>query len=202
MRFANTQKTLELKRSKMRKVIFFMLTSLDGYFEGPGKDIYWHNVDDEFNEFAVEQLNTMNTLLFGKVTYEMMASYWPTPAAKTDDPVVAEKMNTTSKLVFSRTLEKVEWQNTRLIKDNFVEEIQKLKKQSGKDMIILGSSDLAVTFIKHGLIDEFRVMVNPLVLGDGKSLFRGMKGKLDLKLIKTRTFKNGNVLLYYEPKVQ
>lgn len=179
-----------------------MLTSLDGYFEGPGKDIYWHNVDDEFNEFAVEQLNSMNTLLFGKVTYEMMASYWPMPATKTNDPVVAEKMNTTSKLVFSRTLEKVEWQNTRLIKDNFVEEIQKLKKQSGKDMIILGSSDLAVTFIKHGLIDEFRVMVNPLVLGDGKSLFRGMKGKLDLKLIKTRTFKNGNVLLYYEPKVQ
>jgi len=132
----------------------------------------------------------------------MMASYWPTPAAQTNDPVVSEKMNTTHKLVFSRTLEKAEWQNTRLIKEHFAEEMQKLKKQTGKDMIIFGSSDLAVTFIGHGLIDEFRVMVNPLVLGDGKSLFKGIKEKLDLKLIKTRTFKNGNVLLYYEPKVQ
>src|SRR5271157_160394 len=184
----------------MRKIIFFMLTSLDGYFEGTGRDISWHNVDNEFNKFAIEQLNTVDTLLFGRVTYEMMASYWPTPAAKTNDPVVAEKMNTTPKLVCSKTLQKGEWQNTRLIKDNFVEEMQKLKKQSGKDMIILGSSDLAITFIEHGLIDEYRVMINPLVLGDGKSLFKGIKGKFDLSLIKTRTFKNGNVLLYYEPK--
>ena len=184
----------------MRKIIFFMLTSLDGYFEGQDRDISWHNVDEEFNEFAIEQLNNVDTLLFGKVTYAMMASYWPTPAAKTDDPVVAEKMNTTPKLVFSKMLNKAEWQNTRLIKDNFVEETQKLKKQSGKDMIILGSSDLAVSFMEHGLIDEFRVMVNPLVLGDGKSLFKGIQGKLDLKLIKTQTFKNGNVLLYYEPQ--
>jgi len=184
----------------MRKIIFFMLISLDGYFEGIGRDISWHNVDEEFNEFAIEQLSAVGTLLFGRVTYEMMASYWPTPAAKTNDPVVAEKMNATPKLVFSKTLQKGEWQNTRLIKDNFVEETQKLKKQSGKDMIILGSSDLAVTFIEYGLIDEFRVMVNPVVLGDGKSLFNGIKGKFDLSLIKTRTFKNGNVLLYYEPK--
>jgi dihydrofolate reductase len=183
----------------MRKIIFFMLTSLDGYFEGPGRDISWHNVDEEFNEFAIEQLNTVDTLLFGRVTYEMMASYWPTPAAKTNDPVVAEKMNATPKLVFSRTLEKAQWQNTRIIKNNFAEEMQKLKKQSGKDMIILGSSDLAVTFIRQGLIDEYRIMINPLALGAGKALFKGIKGKLDLKLIKTQTFKNGNVLLYYEP---
>jgi dihydrofolate reductase len=184
----------------MRRIIFFMLISLDGYFEGPGKDIYWHNVDEEFNEFAIEQLGTVDTLLFGRVTYEMMAGYWPTLAAKTDDPIVAEKMNSTPKLVFSKTLEKAGWQNTRLIKDNFVEEMQKLKKQSGKDMIILGSSDLAVTLIEHGLIDEYRIMINPLVLGDGKSLFKGIKEKLDLKIIKTRIFKNGNVLLCYEPK--
>jgi dihydrofolate reductase len=184
----------------MRRIIFFMLISLDGYFEGPGNDIYWHNVDEEFNEFAIEQLGTVDTLLFGRVTYEMMAGYWPTLAAKTNDPVVAEKMNSTPKLVFSKTLEKAEWQNTRLIKENFVEEVQKLKKQSGKDMIILGSSDLAVTLIEHGLIDEYRIMVNPLVLGDGKSLFKGIKEKLDLKIIKTRTFKNGNVLLCYESK--
>ncbi len=184
----------------MRRIIFFMLTSLDGYFEGIGRDISWHNVDEEFNEFAIEQLSTVDTLLFGRVTYEMMASYWPLPVAKTNDPVVAEKMNNTSKLVFSRTLEKADWHNTRLIKNTFVEEMQNLKKQSGQDMIILGSSNLAVTFMDHGLIDEFRVMVNPLVLGNGKSLFKGIQEKLDLKLIKTRTFKNGNVLLCYEPE--
>lgn len=176
-----------------------MLTSLDGYFEGSAGDLSWHNVDEEFNEFAVEQLNAAGTLLFGRVTYQLMASYWPTPSAKTNDPVVAEKMNTTPKLVFSNLLEKANWQNTGLIKDDFVGEMQKLRQQSSKDMLILGSSDLAVTFIEHGLIDEFRVMVNPLVLGDGKSLFKAIKRKLTLKLIKTRVFKNGNVLLYYEP---
>ncbi len=183
----------------MRKVIFFMLTSLDGYFEGPDRDINWHHVDDEFDEFAVEQVNTVDTLLFGRVTYELMASYWPTPAAKTDDPVVAEKMNTTPKIVFSKTLKKVDWEQTKLIQDNFVEEILKLKGQPGQDLIIFGSSDLAVTFIEHGLIDEFRIMVNPIVLGNGKTLFKGLKDKLNLKLLKTRTFKSGNVLLYYEP---
>ncbi len=85
------------------------------------------------------------------------------------------------------------------MKDNFVEEISKLKQQSGKDMAIFGSSDLAVIFIEHGLIDEFRIMVNPIVLGDGKPLFKGIQNKLDLKLINTRTFKSGNVLLYYQP---
>jgi len=184
----------------MRKIIFFMLTSLNGFFEGADRDINWHNVDAEFNDFAIEQLNKVDTILFGRVTYEMMASYWPTPDAKTNDPIVAEKMNSTPKIVFSKTLEKVDWENTKLINDNFEEKIQKLKLQSGKDMIIFGSSDLAVTFIEHGLIDEFRIMVNPIVLGDGKLLFAGMKGKLELKLIKTRTFQSGNVLLYYEPK--
>jgi dihydrofolate reductase len=186
----------------MRKVLFFMLTSLDGFFEGANHDIYWHNVDAEFNEFAIEQLHSVDTLLFGRVTYEMMASYWPTPDVKTNDPVVAGLMNSTPKIVFSKTLKKADWENTKLIRNNFVEEMTKLKQQPGKDMIIFGSSDLAVTFIEHGLLDEMRVMVNPLVLGDGKSLLKGIKGKLDLKLIKTRIFKNGNVLLYYESKRQ
>ncbi len=183
----------------MRKVLFFVLTTLDGFFEGLDMDISWHNVDAEFNEFAIAQLNSVDALLFGRVTYELMASYWPTPDAKKNDPVVAGKMNSTPKIVFSKTLEKVNWENTRLIKDNFVKEISKLKQQAGKDMIIFGSSDLAVTFIEHGLIDEYRIMVNPIVLGGGKSLFKGVKDKLNLKLLKTKTFKSGNVLLYYQP---
>lgn len=184
----------------MRKVILFNLTSLDGYFEGPDRDINWHNVDDEFNEFAIQQTGEFGALLFGRVTYELMASYWPTEAAKRDDPMIAGLMNSLPKNVFSKALEKVEWNNTKLVKDNFVEEVLKLKQQPGKDVAIFGSSDLAVTFIEYGLIDEFRIMINPLVLGSGKPLFQGLKSKLDLKFIKMRTFKSGNVLLYYEVK--
>jgi dihydrofolate reductase len=183
----------------MRKVIFFMLTSLDGFFEGPNGEIDWHHVDEEFNEFAIEQINSGDTLLFGRVTYEGMASYWPTPAATANDPIVAHMMNSMPKIVFSKTLSSAEWQNSRLVKENFAEEISKLKQQPGKDLIIFGSSNLAVSFIQHGLIDEFRIMVNPIVLGDGKPLFKGIQNKLELRLLKTKTFKSGNVLLYYAP---
>jgi dihydrofolate reductase len=184
----------------MRKVLFFMLVSLDGFFEGPDRNINWHHVDEQFNEFAIEQLNSVDTLLFGRVTYEMMASYWPTPEAKKDDPIVAGKMNNSAKIVFSKTLAGVEWENTRLVKDHFVDEISKLKQQPGKDMIIFGSSDLAVTFIEHGLIDEYRIMLNPVVLGGGKALFTGLEKKLELELVKTKAFDSGNVLLYYRPR--
>jgi dihydrofolate reductase len=180
-------------------VIFQMLVTLDGYFEGPNRDISWHNVDEEFNEFAVDFLSSVDTLLFGRVTYELMASYWPTPDAIKDDPIVAEKMNALAKIVFSRTLDTVGWDNTRLVKENGAEELLKLKQQPGKDLALFGSSDLALTFIQHGLIDEYRIMVNPVILGNGKPLFKGIKDGLKLKLTKTKTFRNGNVLLYYEP---
>jgi dihydrofolate reductase len=183
----------------MRKVILYMMVTLDGFFEGPNGEIDWHNVDQEFNELAIEQLDSVDILLFGRKTYELMASYWPTPAATTDDPIVADKMNRLPKIVFSKTLSSVEWQNTRLVKENVAEEVAKLKHQPGKDLIIFGSSDLAVTFIQHGLLDEFRIMVNPVVLGNGKPLFKGIKDRLNLKLLKTKTFRSGNVLLYYEP---
>jgi dihydrofolate reductase len=182
----------------LRKLIFFNLTSLDGYFEGPDRDITWHNADEEFNEFAIQQTGEFGALLFGRVTYELMVSYWPTDAAKRDDPTIARLMNSLPKVVFSKTLENVEWENTKLVKDDFVEEVLNLKQQPGKDIAIFGSSDLAVTFIEHNLIDEFRIIVNPIVLGEGKPLLQGLKTRLNLKLIKTRTFKSGNILLYYE----
>jgi dihydrofolate reductase len=184
----------------MRKIIFQTLISLDGFFEGPNQEIDWHNVDEEFNEFAIDFLDQVDTLLFGRVTYELMAGYWPTPAATTNDPIVAGKMNHLPKIVFSRTLKKVEWENSRLVKENVAEEITKLKQQPGKDMVIFGSSDLAVTLLPLGLIDECRILVNPVVLGSGKPLFKGIKEKLNLKLIKTKTFKSGNVLLFYQPE--
>ena len=183
----------------MSNLIVFMMTTLDGFFEGPDHDIDWHNVDDEFNEFAINQLNSVDVLLFGRVTYELMASYWPTPTATTDDPQVAEKMNTLPKIVFSSTLEKVEWNNTRLIKDRIPEEISQLKQQSSKDLIIMGSSNLSASLINLGLIDEFRIMVNPVVLGNGNPLFKGIHNPLHLKCLKTTTFHSGNVLHYYQP---
>src|SRR5512138_15572 len=167
----------------MRKVIFFNLTSLDGYFEGPNRDINWHHVDEEFNDFAIQQTGEFGALLFGRVTYELMASYWPTEAAKRDDPTIAGLMNSLPKVVFSNTLNKVEWENTKLVKDNYVEEVSKLKEQPGKDIAIFGSSDLTVTFIDLGLIDEFRIMINPVVLGGGKPILNGIKSQLELKLI-------------------
>ena len=182
----------------MRKVFLFNMTTLDGFFEGPNQDISWHNVDEEFNDFAIEQLNEIGTLLFGRVTYQGMASYWPTEFAIRSDPMVAGLMNSLPKIVFSRTLEEAEWNNTKLVKENSAEEVLKLKQQPGKDIAIFGSSDLAVTLIEHNLIDEFRIIVNPIVLGEGKPILQGIKTRLNLKLLKARTFRSGNVLLYYE----
>jgi len=184
----------------MRKVFLFNMTTLDGFFEGPNQDISWHNVDEEFNEFAIEQLNEIGTLLFGRVTYQGMASYWPTEHAINDDPAVAGLMNSLPKIVFSKTLDKAEWNNSRLIKENAIDEVLKLKQQPGKDIAIFGSSDLAVTLAQNGVIDEYRIIVNPVFLGNGTSLLKGIREKLNLKLLNARIFKSGNVLLYYAPE--
>ena len=195
----NDQIVKERKGDVMRNVFLFMMITLDGFFEGPNQEIDWHNVDEEFNEFAIHQLNDVDTLLFGRVTYQLMASYWPTQFAKENDPIVADKMNTVPKMVFSKTLDKAEWNNSRLVKEHVAEEISKLKQQQGRDLAIFGSSTLAVSLLQMGFIDELRVMVNPVVLGSGKSLFNGTHDKLNLKLLKMKTFRSGNVLLYYQP---
>ena len=186
----------------MRKVFLFMMVTLDGFFEGPNHEIDWHNVDEEFNEFAIDQLNEVDALLFGRVTYEGMASYWPTPVALEDDPVVAGKMNAIPKIVFSRTLDRAEWSNSRLVKENIAGEISQIKQQQGRDLAIFGSANLTMSLLQMGLIDELRLMVNPVVLGKGKPLFEGIHEKLSLKLIKTRVFRSGNVLLCYQPDGQ
>lgn len=183
----------------MRKLFSFNMVTLDGFFEGPNQDIGWHHVDEEFNQFAIEQTSSVDTILFGRVTYEGMASYWPTSAAITDDPVIADLMNRLPKIVFSRTLQKAEWNNTRLIKDHIAEEITKLKQQPGKDLAIFGSANLLSTLVQMDLVDEHRIMVNPVVLGSGTPLFQGVNEPIELKLLKTKTFDSGNVLLYYQP---
>jgi dihydrofolate reductase len=173
--------------------------TLDGYFAGRGGDVSWHNVDAEFNEYAKKMANSGNTLLFGRVTYQLMAGYWPTPEALKDDPVVAKGMNSAPKVVFSRTLSKADWSNTRLVKDDMLVEIRKLKQQPGKDLTLLGSGSVVSQLAQAGLVDEYQILLNPVVLGGGKTMFDGVKDKLTLKLTKTRTFGNENVLLCYAP---
>jgi len=182
----------------MSKVSVYNFVTLDGYFKGPNGDLSWHRHGAEENEYAAEMLKSGNTLLFGRVTYEMMASYWPTPDAIKNDPLVAERMNEADKIVFSRTLKKVEWKNTTIMKDNIGEEIRKIKQAPGKDMTLLGSGSILTQFAEQGLIDEYQIMVDPVALGDGTPIFKGIKHRLNLELTTTKTFGSGVVLLCYK----
>jgi dihydrofolate reductase len=184
----------------MRKIFLSMMVTLDGYFEGPNREIDWHVVGNEFNDFASSQLDSVDTILFGRVTYQMMADYWPTHEAIKNDPVIANKMNNIHKVAFSKTLEKVQWQNTSLINKNTVEEVRKLKAQPGRDMVIFGSSDLSAALTDNGLIDEYRIFVNPILLGGGKALLKGINERVKLKLLWTKIFGTGLVLFCYEPE--
>jgi len=178
----------------MRNLIFQMLTSVDGYFEGPNGELDWHNVGLDWNTYVFELFEEVDTLLFGRRTYEMMAAYWPT---ETDDPI-AEKMNSFPKIVFSNALKSADWANSRIASDA-VAEVRKLLQQPGKSMVIFGSSDLAVSLMREGLIDDFRIVVSPIVLGNGKPLFHGFNERYKLNFLKTKNFQSGHVMIYYRP---
>lgn len=182
----------------MKKLFFFMMVTTNGFYERGPWGIDWHKTDEEFNDFAIEQMGQMDVLIFGRKTYEGMARYWPTAEAAAEDPGVAGLMNRLPKIVVSRTLERTEWSNTRIVKD--ASEIGALKREPGKDMLLIGSSDLAASLAALGLIDEYRLMVAPIALGDGKPVLKGLSGDLELTLLRSRTFANGNVLLAYAPK--
>ena len=183
----------------MRKLNAFNFITLNGYYKGPNGDISWHRHGAEENDYSIEGVQSGSALLFGRVTYEMMASYWQTPDTMKNNPIVAEGMNSAEKIVFSRTLKKAGWNNTTLIKDNIVEEIRKMKQMQGKDMTILGSGSILTQFAEAGLIDEYLFMVDPVALGEGTPIFKNIKHKLDLVLSSTRSFKSGVMLLCYEP---
>jgi dihydrofolate reductase len=182
----------------MRKIGVFENISLDGFFAGPNGEIDFFKRHEELAEYAAKQASRENTILFGRVTYELMASYWPTASPQTENPVLIDAMNNSPKIVFSRTLKKAEWKNTTVIKDNIADEILKMKQQPGKDMIILGSGSIVRAFADLGLIDEYHLSVHPIVLGKGKPLFQNIKNRLNLKLVKAETFKAGVVILDYE----
>jgi dihydrofolate reductase len=185
----------------MRKLIVFNQVTVDGYFVDMNGDMSWaHNEDAEFNAFVEGNASAGGELLFGRITYELMASYWPTPRAIQNYPVVAKGMNSLPKVVFSRTMDKASWNNTKLVKGDLAAEIRKMKKEPGKDMVIMGSGSIVSQLAHEGLIDEYQIVVIPVVLGKGRTMFDGIKERLALKLTKTRAFRNGNVFLCYEPK--
>ncbi|MEO8953884.1 MAG: dihydrofolate reductase family protein [Ktedonobacteraceae bacterium] len=183
----------------MRKIIVFENVTLDGLMAGPNGEFDWAIRDDEVTQNSKEGNNSIDMFLFGRVTYDIMASFWPTPAAQSANPVFANALNTTPKIVFSRTLKKADWNNTRVVKELTKEEILKLKQEPGKNMMIFGSGTLIEQLTNLGLIDEYQLMVNPVILGKGKPLFKDIKDRIHLKLVDTKTFNSGIVLLQYQP---
>lgn len=187
----------------MRKLTAFNFITLNGYYKGPNGDISWHvhnahNQDTEESNLAEKGANSGNTLLFGRVTYQMMASYWPTQQAIANSPVVAAGMNKADKIVFSKTLQKADWNNTTLINGNLVEEVRKLKQLPGNDITILGSGSVITQLAEQGLIDEYQFMVDPVAIGSGAPIFNNINHPLNLKHTETKTFKSGAVVLSYQ----
>jgi len=182
----------------MRKVIMWNMVTLDGFFEGPKSwDIDWHEYawGEELEQLSIEQSKSVGMLLFGRVTYQGMAAYWSSATGE-----IADFMNSIPKVVFSRTLEKAEWNNTRLVSASAEEEVARLKQQPGKDLFIFGSASLSSTLTQHGLIDEYRLGLTPIVLGDGNPLFKASPDRMKMKLVEARPLKTGCVILRYQPE--
>ncbi len=182
----------------MRNVILAVMVSLDGFFEAPGDDsekLDWHRADDEWEDYSVELLGGADTLLFGRRTYEGFAGFWPAQEGE-----VARLLNEIPKVVFSTTLTEATWQHSRVVRDHIPDAVMQLKAAPGGDILVFASADLAATLTRHGLIDEYRVAVNPVVLGAGTAFFKGGDDRLDLRLLGTRMFRSGIVELRYAPE--
>jgi len=181
----------------MRKVILLNMMTLDGYFDGPGEDfkkIDWHHADEEWEDYSVEVLSGAGTLLFGRKTYEGFAAFWPAQEGE-----VARLLNEIEKVVFSTTLTEATWQQTRLVREHVPEAVAELMAQPGKPIIVFGSADFAAMLMQHNLINEYRIAVNPVVLGEGTPLFKGDVGRRELRLLGTRIFRSGITELLYAP---
>jgi dihydrofolate reductase len=180
----------------MRKLFWQMNVTLDGFMEGPNRELNdtAQVADKDFDRYATEMLKSIDAILLGRRTYQLFAGYWPSATGPD-----ADRLNELPKIVFSRTLEKVEWKNSRLVKENVAEEVARLKQQPGNDLALFGSADLASTFMRLGLIDEYRIFVTPVILGRGTPMFKDIKDRIDLKLSKATTWSSGVVALYYRP---
>jgi dihydrofolate reductase len=184
----------------MPRLVVYNSVSLDGYFTDANGDMSWaHKRDPEWQAFVSENASGGGQLLFGRVTYDLMASFWPTPLAAQSNPIVVDRMNSLRKYVFSKSLEKVSWNNTTLLKGDLAAEVRKLKQEPGPNLVIMGSGSVVAQLADAGLIDEYQIVLTPLVVGNGRTLFEGVKKKLPMKLARSRAFDNGNVVLFYEP---
>ncbi len=172
-----------------------MMVSLDGFMEGPNRELDWHVVDEEFQQYGVEMLRSIDAMLLGRTTYQLFEDYWP---AATE--AGAEEMNALEKVVFSTTLGQVEWRHSRLVKQDAAGEIARLKQVPGKDLAIFGSSTL-VSGLPLGLIDEYRILVCPIVLGAGTPLLPHRGQRLPLNLVNLKQFASGVVFLTYHPGI-
>ena len=185
----------------MRRIVFHLMVSLDGYFEGPGGDLGWHRVDDELHTFFNEQLARTSAFLEGRVSYELMEAFWPTADQDPDAPPPMAQFagiwRDTPKIVYSRTLDEV-GPNATLVRDVVPEEVRALQALPGGEMVV-GGPDLAAAFRRHDLIDEYRIFVNPVLVGSGRQVFGPGQAFTDLRLVGTRTFSNGVVMLRHEP---
>lgn len=186
----------------MRKVVVLMHVSLDGFTAGPNGELAWAIVDEEMEHYVDNLLKSVDTALYGRVTYQMMESYWPTvpanPASSKHDVDHARWVENVSKVVVSKTLETVTWNNTQLVKDHIAEAISALKREPGGDIMTFGSPSLVWTLMQSGLIDEYRINLNPVVLGGGIPLFQGIDGNMPLKLVAAKPFHSGVVGLHYQ----
>jgi dihydrofolate reductase len=184
----------------MTKLVVYNAMSLDGYFTDAAGDMSWaHKRDPEWQAYVSENASGGGQLLFGRVTYELMASFWPTPLAAQSNPIVVERMNSMRKFVFSTTLDSVSWNNTKLLKGDLTTEVRKLKQEPGPNLVVMGSGSVVAQLADAGLIDEYQIVLNPLAVGNGRTLFEGVKRKLPMKLTNSRAFGNGNIVLFYEP---
>ncbi len=183
----------------MRTLASFIFISLDGFYEGSNGELDWPNVDAEFNDFAIRQLDEADTLGFGRATYEHMAAYWPTDQASANDPAIASRMNDKEKLVFSTTLTEADWSGTTIVRGEAMEHVREIQAGPGNDLLVIGSTHLTASLAQAGVLDELRVMIFPIVLGQGRSLFEDLKSRVPLTLLRVKEFDSGNLLLTYRP---
>jgi dihydrofolate reductase len=183
----------------VRKLFAFIVMTLDGYHAGQHQEFDWPNVDEEFEEFSVRQLNDIGLLVFGRATYEGMAAFWPTELAAAEAAQITEFMNSVPKVVISNSLTTADWNNTTVISGDVSAAVTELRGRPGKDIAVFGSSNLTASLLDQNLVDELRVMVHPVLLGGGHSLLAGLSRRVHLELQRTTTFRSGNVLLCYRP---
>ena len=192
----------------MRRIVMFNRVTADAYFAAPNGGLEWAVPDEEFDKEVASEPLEVDTILLGRRTYEMFAQFWPHVSAATPNPhgggpvspetlAMAKALNEGTKLVFSRGLKDVSWKNSRLLRDLDPREIERLKRQSGKDMIVLGSGSIVSQLTEYGLIDEYQFLVSPILLGQGRPLFQEVSTSSTLNLLEAKSYRSGNVMLHY-----